>query len=156
MGTFGQNSQLFGENVRKSQGFDSHVHCWSLRLARSHYCQQLSLSVCASVQMSVCLSVTFLQIDSSFFVSRWNRSIFCPSFLHVALYNTLFFDFWFRPPNTQNLLPNIACDNATLPRRHPWLRSRHGSSAWGKSAVHWTSGPTLVAMATKFGLGVEI
>jgi len=33
-----------------------------------------------------------------------------------------------------------------------------GSSApaWRKSAIHWTSGPTLVAMATKFGLGAEI
>jgi len=32
-----------------------------------------------------------------FFVSRWNRAIFWPSVLHVALYKTDFFDFWFRP-----------------------------------------------------------
>ena len=48
------------------------------RLARSHYCQQLTLSVCP---------------DGFFFVSRWNRAIFWPSFLHVALYKTLFLDF---------------------------------------------------------------
>jgi len=34
-------------------------------------------------------------------------SHFLPSFLHVALYKTLFFDFWFRPHNAQNLLPKI-------------------------------------------------
>ena len=45
-----------------------------------YYCQQiiLTLSVCPSVS----LSVTLLQIASSSFVSRWNRAIFCPSFLH--------------------------------------------------------------------------
>jgi len=32
---------------------------------------------------------------------------FCPSVLHVALYKTVVFDFWFRPPNAQNLLPKI-------------------------------------------------
>jgi len=42
-----------------------------------------------------------------FFVSRWNRAFFWPSVLHVALYKTLFFDFSFRPPNPQNLLPKI-------------------------------------------------
>jgi len=42
-----------------------------------------------------------------FFVSQRNRAIFGPSVLHVALYKTLFFDFWFRPPNAQNLLPKI-------------------------------------------------
>jgi len=112
----------------------------------------LTLSFC----LSVCLSFTLLlQIHSSFFVFRWNRAIFWQSSLHVALYKTFCFDFWFRPPNAQNLLPQIACDNATLPRRHPWLCTQHGSFAWGKSAIHWTSGPTLVAMATKFGLGAK-
>jgi len=34
-------------------------------------------------------------------------SHFCQSVLHVALYKTLFFDFWFRLPIAQNLLPKI-------------------------------------------------
>jgi len=54
-----------------------------------YYFLSLTLSVC----LSICMSVTLLlQIDSSFFVSRWNRANFWPSFLHVALYKT-FFDF---------------------------------------------------------------
>jgi len=94
-------------------------------------------SVCLYVCLFVCLSVTLLQIDSSslfldgiqpflghqfsmtkatkrcfsnfffFFVSRRNPAIFWPSFLHLALYKTLFLDFWFRSPNDQNLLPKI-------------------------------------------------
>ena len=77
-----------------------------------------------------------IQIDSSFLFLDGIEPFFWSSVLHEALYKTLFFDFSFRPPNAQNLLPQIACDNATLPRRHPWSRSRHGSSAWGKSAIH--------------------
>jgi len=107
-----------------------------------------------SIRPSVCHAAPSNQFF--FFVSRWNRAIFWPSSVHVALYKTLFLDFWFRPPNDQILLPKIACDNATLRRRHPWSRCRHSSSAWGKSAIQLTSGPTLVAMATKFGLGAEI
>jgi len=42
-----------------------------------------------------------------FFVSRWNRAIFWPSVQNVALYKTVFFDFWFRPPDVQSLLPKI-------------------------------------------------
>ena len=76
--------------VEYASYLSSCVIYWSPRLARSHYCQQLTLSV----SLSVCLSVTPLQI---FFVSRWNRAIFWPSVLHVALYKTDFFDFWFRP-----------------------------------------------------------
>jgi len=38
-----------------------------------------------------------------FFVSRWNRAIFWPLVLRDPLYKTLFFDFWFGPPNPQNL-----------------------------------------------------
>ena len=33
------------------------------------------------------------QIDSSFFVFRWNRAIFWPLVLREPLYKTLFFDF---------------------------------------------------------------
>ena len=51
-------------------------------------------------------------------------SHFWPSFLHVALYKMVFFDFRFTPPNAQNLLPKTAGDNVTLTRRHPWSRSR--------------------------------
>ena len=53
------------------------------------------------------MSVTLIQIDSSFFVSPRNRAIFWPSVLHMALYKTLFFDFWFSPPYPQNLFPKI-------------------------------------------------
>jgi len=73
---------------------------WSPCLARSHYCQQLTLSVCPSVCHAP--SNRFF-----FFVSQWNRSILWLSVLHVALYETLFFDFWFRSPDAQNLLPKI-------------------------------------------------
>ena len=71
-----------------------------------YYFLSLTLSVCVSVCRYVCMSVTvLLQIDSSFFVSRWNRAFFWPSSLLVALYKT--FDFRFRPPNAHNLLPKI-------------------------------------------------
>ena len=61
-------------------------HCWSPRLARSHYCRQLTMSVCLS--LSVCLSVMPLQSSNCFFffVSWWNRAIFWPSVLHVAVF----------------------------------------------------------------------
>jgi len=85
---------------------------WSPHLARRHYCQQVTLSA----PLSGCLS--FCHAPSNcffFFVSRWNRAIFWPSVLHVALYETLFFDFWFRPPNAQNLLPKI-CTKSPISR----------------------------------------
>jgi len=67
-----------------------------------------------SVHLPVCLSVTILQTDSSFFVSRWNRAIFWPSVLHVALHKA-FLDFWFTPPNAKNLLPKI-CTKSPISR----------------------------------------
>jgi len=73
---------------------------WSPRLARSHYCQQWILPV----RLSVCHAPSNCFF---FFVSRWNRAIFWPSVLHVALYKILVLDFWFMPPNAQNLLPKI-------------------------------------------------
>jgi len=90
----------------------------------------LTLSVCLSIRLSVCHGQTSNRFF--FFVSRRNRAIFWPSVLHVALYKMLFLDFWFRPPNTQNLLPKIACDNATLPRRHTWSCTRQFSSCLEK------------------------
>jgi len=60
------------------------------------YFLSLTLSVCLSVSPSVTL---LLQIASFLFLDGidFNRAIFRPSLLHVALYKTVFFDFWFRP-----------------------------------------------------------
>ena len=44
-----------------------------------------------------------------------NWAIFLPSVLHVALYKTVFFNFWFRPPNAQNLLSKI-CTKSPISR----------------------------------------
>ena len=57
-----------------------------------------------SLTLSVCYAAPS---NRFFFVSQWNRAIFCPSVLHVALYRTVFFNFWFRTPNPQNLLPKF-------------------------------------------------
>ena len=83
------------------------------------------LSVCLYVRMSVCLTVTanfkstllFLFLDGI-------EPFFDRQFTMTPLYKTLFFDFLFRPPNAQNLLPKVSCDNATLRRRQPWLRTQ--------------------------------
>ena len=80
-----------------------HRHQISVPILGVCYCQQLTLSV----GLSCCLSVCHAPSNCFFFVSRWNRAIFWPSVLHVALYKSLFLDFWFRPPNAQNLLPKI-------------------------------------------------
>ena len=81
----------------------AHVPCGILLISVPslvvYYCQQLTLFVCLSVWHKKTLNFFF-------FVSRWNRTIFWPSVLHDPLYKT-FFDFWFRPPNAQNLLPKI-------------------------------------------------
>jgi len=42
-----------------------------------------------------------------FFVSRWNQTIFGLSVLRMALYKTLFFDFWFRPDNAKIYSPKF-------------------------------------------------
>ena len=79
--------------------------------------------------------------------------------VHIAcqFYKTLFFDFCFRPPNPQNWLPKI------------WQKIAYNSAcmAIDRRCLHLTGGfrdgrfngtmqnvvgPTLVAMATKFGL----
>jgi len=69
------------------------------------------MSIPLSVRMSVC------HAPSNCFFFQWNPAIFWPSVLHVALYKTLFFDFWFRPPNAQNLLPKIAQSVWQIDRR---------------------------------------
>ena len=93
-----------------------------------------------------------------FFVFRWNRAIFWQLVLREILYKTLFFDFWFRPPNAQNLLPEICtCTKSPITRlvwQIDWrcLRLLGGFRGWPiqwKHAKCW--GPNLVAMATKFG-----
>jgi len=58
----------------------------------------LSLSVC----MSRCSFKLLLLLC---FSVEWSH--FCPPVLHVALYKTVFFHFWFRPPKPQNLLSKI-------------------------------------------------
>jgi len=68
-----------------------------------------------SVCLSGCLSICHTPSNCFFFVSRWKRAIFWPSFLHVPLYKTLFFNFWFKPPNVQNLLPKI-CTKSPISR----------------------------------------
>jgi len=63
------------------------------------------------------LGYFFLKNRFFFFVSRRNRAVFGPSVLHMALYKTLFFDFWFRPPNAKNLLPKICtCTKSPITR----------------------------------------
>jgi len=76
-----------------------------------YYCQQLTKMVCPSV----CLSVTNFKSLLLFFVSRWNRAIFGLSVFHDLLYKTLFFEFWSRPPNAQNVLPKI-CTKSPIHR----------------------------------------
>jgi len=65
------------------------------------------VSLTLSVPMSVCLSVTPLEIDSSLFRFSMKSIHFWPSILRVEVYKTLFLDFCFRPPNAQNLLPKV-------------------------------------------------
>jgi len=65
-----------------------------------YYCQQFTLSVC----LSGCLSRSFKLL---LFCFSMESSHLWPSFLHLPLYKTVFFDFWFRPPKAQNLLPKM-------------------------------------------------
>ena len=60
---------------------------------------------CRWLWLSVCHEQTSNRFF--FFVSRWNRAIFGMSVLHDPLYKTLFFDFWFRPPNPPKFTPQI-------------------------------------------------
>ena len=78
----------------------------------------------------------------------------------MALYKTVFFlDFWFRPPNAQNLLPKI-CTKLPITRL-VWQIDRRclpgGFQGW---LIQWNHvkccGPTPVAITTKFALGTEI
>jgi len=63
--------------------------------------------------MSVCLSRSFKLL--LLFCFSMESSHFWPSVFHIPLYNMLLFDFWFRSPNVQNLLPKI-CTNSPISR----------------------------------------
>jgi len=73
------------------------------RLGVYYFCRWL----CLSVRVYVChppsnrffLFVLFLDGIEPLFGLQYS--------IHVVLYKTAFFDFWFRPPNSQNLLPKI-------------------------------------------------
>jgi len=103
--------QVNNGNVNEQEPAISVTHCmvccehymlyWSPRLATSHYCQQLTLSGC--------LSVTLLQIASSFCLLM-ESSHFWPSVLHVALQNVVL-TFFIYAPNAQNLLPKICTES---------------------------------------------
>jgi len=67
---------------------------------------------CLSVPMSVCHAPSNCFFV---FVSWWNQAMFWPSVLHVALYKTVFFEFWFRPPKVQNVIPKI-CTKSPISR----------------------------------------
>ena len=139
-----------------------HYHTWVLIPAPR--LGVLSFFVVDSVCMYVRLSVTlFLQIDSSFLFLGGIKPFFWPSSLHVALYKTLFFGFCFRSPNAQNLLPKICnCTKSPITRLvwHIDRRCLHLPGGFRGWPIQWNHakccGPTLVAMATKFGLGTEI
>ena len=71
-----------------------------------YYFLSLTLSVCRSV----CLFVTLLlQIDSSFFVSQWNRAIFLAASSQCGTLQNFFFNFWFRPLVPKMYSPKFAC-----------------------------------------------
>ena len=76
----------------------------------------------------------------------------------MALYKTFFFDFWFRPPNPQNLLPKIwhkiAYKSACTAYTPEMFGPTRGFSAIQCNHTNVVR-PTLVAMATTFSLGAE-
>jgi len=89
---------------------------------------------------------------ASFLVFWCNRSIFWPSVLHDPLYKTLFFNFCFRPPNAQNLLPKIwakiAYKSACMAERPQMFAPTRGFSGmadsmetckmlWGRPWLPW-------------------
>jgi len=95
------------------------------------------------------------------FAPNWNCfffSIFGPLNLPLPLYKTLFFNFWFRPPYAQNLLPKIRTKSPIsllvwqIDRRCLGLPG----ALWGWP-IQWNRAKCCGAdpcfMATKFGLG---
>ena len=115
----------------------------------------LSLTVWVSVHPSVCHGQTSNRFF--FFVSRWNRAIFGHQFsMWHSTKRSYIFDLG-------PLTPKIYSPKLLSMMLHYYVATRgradaHSavSSAWRKSAIHWTSGTTIVAMAPKFGLVAEI
>jgi len=117
-------------------------------------------SVCLYVRLCVCLSVTDKLQIASFFCLSMESSHFWPTVLHVALYETVFLDFdlgsltqKFTPPN----LHKIAYDSAsTADIQAVWAYYGVFGDGRFNATMQNVVGPTLVAMATTFGLGAEI
>jgi len=118
-----------------------------------YFCRWL----CLSLRLSVCLSAQTLLL---FCFSMESSHFLAISSLWQKLQN-IFFDYWFRPPNAQNLLSKI-CTKSPISRL-VWQIDRRclglleGFRGW---PIQWNHakccGLTLIAMATKFGLGAEI
>ena len=121
-----------------------------------HWSPRLAVGVII-VNNWLCLFVCHTPSSCFFFICfSMESDHFWSSVLHVALYKTLFLDFWFRSLTLKIYSPKLL---AITLHYHVATRGRAlGSSApaWRKSAIHWTLGPTIVAMATKFGVGTEI
>ena len=127
--------------------------CWSPRLAIGVII--VNNWLCLSVCLSVCLSHPFKLL--LLFCFSMESSHFWPSVLHDHLYKTLFLDFWFRPPNAQNLCHKI-CTKSPKTRLVRQIDRRclglPGDFRDGQfnGTMQNVVGPTIVAMATKFGL----
>jgi len=72
------------------------------------FCRWLCLSVCPSVRLSVCHKHCFC------FCFSMESSSFLPISSPWQTLQTFFFDFWFRPPNAQTLLPKVCTKSPTL------------------------------------------
>jgi len=110
--------------------------------------------------MSVCLSVTPVQIAFSFlFLDEIEP--FWPSVLHVALYKTVFFDLVDLGPLTPKIYSPIfgtkSYKSASMADRSEMLDLLGSFRGWPSQWNHAKCcGPTLVAMTMKFALGTQI
>jgi len=117
-----------------------------------YYCQQLTLSVCPSV--------TKLQIASSFLLLDGIEPFFGRQFSMTPSTKRYSSIFDLGPLTPKILLPKICTKSpiTRLVRHRPEMSGpNRGFRGW---PIQWNHakccGPTLVAMATKFGLGAEI
>jgi len=107
--------------------------------------------------MSVRLSRSFKLL---FFCFSMELIHFWPSVLHVPLYKTVFFDFWFKPLKPKIYSPKFLAQNRLC--RLVWQIDRRClglPGVFGDGRFNGTMqnvGPTLVAMATKFVLVAEM
>jgi len=113
--------------------------CWSINDTNErllHWKSELSVLISATrgviivnnwLCLSGCLSHPFRSI--LLFCFSMESSRFWPSVLHVALYKTLFFDFWFKP-----LTPKISYGTCVMEARQPVHTHR---LAWGCTARWW-------------------